>query len=221
MQEKEPGIIIGKDNSSAGGVAEIRKKEMRERKNGNEGSGIEESKNEVSENEENEKGGSEKERSDKLACCEKDHYERMTAALDRFVAVLPKGDPLAKRKKISLSELRDRSFLLLDETTELFSQAQKLCRRAGFEPPVAYQGVRVDTILAMTASGLGVSLLMEQTVPEKKDRGIVTVVLEETCESRLVFARKKSRKTAPAVNVFWEFLKEKIKEEKHQKNIIK
>lgn len=187
VQEKGPGIVLGKDNSSPVGIAEIWKKEMGERKSGNE-----ESENERS---------------------EKDRYERMTAALDRFVAVLPKGDPLAKRKKISLSELRDRSFLLLDEKTELFSQAQKLCRRAGFEPRVAYQGVRIDTILAMTASGLGVSLLMEQTIPEKKDPEIVTVALEETCESRLLFVRKESRKTVPAVNAFWEFLKEEVKKD--------
>ena len=162
---------------------------------------------------ESEKEGSATEKRGGQVCCESDHYERMTAALDRFVAVLPKGDPLAKRKKISLSELRDRSFLLLDEKTELFSQAQKLCRRAGFEPRVAYQGVRIDTILAMTASGLGVSLLMEQTIPEKKDPEIVTVALEETCESRLLFVRKESRKTVPAVNAFWEFLKEEVKKD--------
>ena len=88
-----------------------------------------------------------------------------------------------------------------------FIPHQRLCRCAGFEPRVAYQGVRIDTILAMTASGLGVSLLMEQTIPEKNNRNIVTVALEETCESRLLFVRKKSRKTAPAVNAFWEFLK--------------
>ena len=179
--------------------------------------GIRESEKEGSETEKkSEQACCEKERYEKggPACCEHDHYEKVTAALDRFVAVLPKSDPLAGRKKISLSELNDRSFLLLDEKTELFSQAQRLCRRAGFEPRVAYQGVRIDTILAMTASGLGVSLLMEQTIPEKKDQGIVTVALEETCESRLVFVRKKSRKTAPAGKVFWEFLKEQIKEEK-------
>lgn len=162
---------------------------------------------------ESEKEGSATEKRGGQVCCESDHYEKVTAALDRFVAVLPKGDPLAKRKKISLSELRDRSFLLLDEKTELFSQAQKLCRRAGFEPRVAYQGVRIDTILAMTASGLGVSLLMEQTIPEKKDPEIVTVALEETCESRLLFVRKESRKTVPAVNAFWEFLKEAVKKD--------
>lgn len=170
---------------------------------------------------ESEKEGSETEKKDGQACCAPDHYEKVTAALDRFVAVLPKSDPLAGRKKISLSELSDRSFLLLDEKTELFSQAQRLCRQAGFEPHVAYQGVRIDTILAMTASGLGVSLLMEQTIPGKKDPEIVTVALEETCESRLLFVRKKGRKTAPAVNAFWEFLKEEMKEEKQQKNSIR
>ena len=84
----------------------------------------------------------------------KTYDEKLTVAYDRFVAVLPENDPLAERTEISLRELEDRSFLLLDEKTELFSKAQKLCRRAGFEPNVAYQGVRIDTILAMTANGL-------------------------------------------------------------------
>lgn len=99
--------------------------------------------------------------------------EKLTVAYDRFVAVLPENDPLAERTEISLRELEDRSFLLLDEKTELFSKAQKLCRRAGFEPNIAYQGVRIDTILAMTANGLGVSLLMDRTIPEKKEDGII------------------------------------------------
>ena len=84
----------------------------------------------------------------------KTYDEKLTVAYDRFVAVLPENDPLAERTEISLRELEDRSFLLLDEKTELFSKAQKLCRSAGFEPNVAYQGVRIDTILAMTANGL-------------------------------------------------------------------
>ena len=105
----------------------------------------------------------------------KTYDEKLTVAYDRFVAVLPENDPLAERTEISLRELEDRSFLLLDEKTELFSKAQKLCRRAGFEPNVAYQGVRIDTILAMTANGLGVSLLMDQTIPEKKEDGIIKI----------------------------------------------
>ncbi len=136
--------------------------------------------------------------------------EKLTVAYDRFVAVLPENDPLAERTEISLRELEDRSFLLLDEKTELFSKAQKLCRRAGFEPNVAYQGVRIDTILAMTANGLGVSLLMDRTTPEKKEDGIIKIALKETCESRLLFVRRKSQKGNPAVNVFWEFLKKEI-----------
>lgn len=137
--------------------------------------------------------------------------EKLTAAYDRFVAVLPENDPLGERTEISLKELEDRHFLLLDEKTELFSKAQKLCLRAGFEPNVAYQGVRIDTILAMTANGLGVSLLMDRTIPEKKEEGIIKIALKETCESRLLFVRRKGRKGNPAVNVFWEFLKKEYK----------
>ena len=137
--------------------------------------------------------------------------EKLTAAYDRFVAVLPANDPLAERTEISLKELEDRHFLLLDEKTELFSKAQKLCLRAGFEPNVAYQGVRIDTILAMTVNGLGVSLLMDRTIPEKKEEGIIKIALKETCESRLLFVRRKGRKGNPAVNVFWEFLKKEYK----------
>ncbi len=137
--------------------------------------------------------------------------EKLTAAYDRFVAVLPENDPLAERTEISLKELEDRHLLLLDEKTELFSKAQKLCLRAGFEPNVAYQGVRIDTILAMTANGLGVSLLMDRTIPEKKEEGIIKIALKETCESRLLFVRRKGRKGNPAVNVFWEFLKKEYK----------
>ena len=138
-------------------------------------------------------------------------YEKIVAERDHFTAILPLQHPLCRKKtetgsKIDLKELKNEKFILLDEKTELFKSVYHLCINAGFSPQVVHKSVRIDTILGMVAAGMGVSILMEKSIPKELNSRVRILPLECTVESELAFVRR-SGKMGEALRTFWGFLK--------------
>ena len=127
---------------------------------------------------------------------------------DRFVAVLPKRHPLAKNAVIALSDLADENFLILGLAESPYYSVEELCREAGFEPKITYQGTRIDLILRMIEEGLGVSLIMEKSLGNSLSDQLVTREIEPTNESFLNFYLSEDA-DAPAPKEFFRFLKSK------------
>ena len=124
---------------------------------------------------------------------------------DRFVAVLPKCHPLAKNAVIALSDLADENFLILGLAESPYYSVEELCREAGFEPKITYQGTRIDLILRMIEEGLGVSLIMEKSLGNSLSDQLVTREIEPTNESFLNFYLSEDA-DAPAPKEFFQFL---------------
>lgn len=124
---------------------------------------------------------------------------------DRFVAVLPKRHPLAKNAVIALSDLVDENFLILGLAESPYYSVEELCREAGFEPKITYQGTRIDLILRMIEEGLGVSLIMEKSLGNSLSDQLVTREIEPTNESFLNFYLSEDA-DAPAPKEFFQFL---------------
>lgn len=124
---------------------------------------------------------------------------------DRFVAVLPKRHPLAKNAVIALSDLADENFLILGLAESPYYSVEELCREAGFEPKITYQGTRIDLILRMIEEGLGVSLIMEKSLGNSLSDQLVTREIEPTNESFLNFYLSEDA-DAPAPKEFFQFL---------------
>lgn len=124
---------------------------------------------------------------------------------DRFVAVLPKRHPLAKNAVIALSDLADENFLILGLAKSPYYSVEELCREAGFEPKITYQGTRIDLILRMIEEGLGVSLIMEKSLGNSLSDQLVTREIEPTNESFLNFYLSEDA-DAPAPKEFFQFL---------------
>ncbi|MGE7906989.1 LysR family transcriptional regulator [Peribacillus sp. NPDC094092] len=75
---------------------------------------------------------------------------------DELVLIIAKRHPLEKRKKISIKELREESFVSFKEGSGIRSQLLATCNREGFEPLIAYECASPRTLVA---EGLGVSVL--------------------------------------------------------------
>lgn len=133
-------------------------------------------------------------------------YEKITMEYDQFAAVLPLNHPLAKKEKICLSELKDQCFLQLDRHTQLIHQFYALCRQAGFEPNVSYTGTRIDNILDFVSQGMGISLMMQNSIRSLNHPGIVIIPLDTTINSELAFIRARHQHHSPASNIFWKFV---------------
>jgi LysR family transcriptional regulator, hydrogen peroxide-inducible genes activator len=88
---------------------------------------------------------------------------------DEFVAALPKGHPLAKKKSLSLSDLEDALVLLLEEGHCFRTQALALCEKVrARECP--FRATSLATLAQMVSGGVGVTLLPSLSVSVENRR---------------------------------------------------
>ena len=76
-----------------------------------------------------------------------------------MLAVLPKSHPLAKKKSISLADLSNEPYILLEE--EHYSEPMAAFKTAGIIPNIQYTIHDDYAIMMMVEEGLGVSILAE------------------------------------------------------------
>ncbi|KQX88138.1 LysR family transcriptional regulator [Variovorax sp. Root473] len=83
------------------------------------------------------------------------------AERDVFVAALPAGHALARRRRLALSDLAAEPFVMYGamEVPGLHAAALLACQQAGFIPDVQQEAVQVQTLISLVESGLGVALV--------------------------------------------------------------
>lgn len=92
-----------------------------------------------------------------------------------FRAVLPKNHPLSEKKSLTLEDLADEPFLLLEEGA--YSEPLEAFHATGITPNVALRVHDDYSILSMVEQGLGVSILTE-LVLHKTSYDIVALPIE-------------------------------------------
>jgi len=100
---------------------------------------------------------------------------------DGLVAVIPDGDVLASRRQLQIACLADRQFVATDEVVapQWHHTINSMCRSAGFEPRVGQRTNDWGAVLALVASGLGVSIV-SSTLARVRFPGVVFVPLKGT-----------------------------------------
>ncbi|MCB1996730.1 MAG: LysR family transcriptional regulator [Rhodoferax sp.] len=80
---------------------------------------------------------------------------------DQLVAALPRGSPLAERRRLAVRDLAEQPFVIYAAPAALNLRAQVLsvCQAAGFAPRIVQEAVQVQTLLSLVESGLGVALV--------------------------------------------------------------
>jgi DNA-binding transcriptional LysR family regulator len=85
---------------------------------------------------------------------------------EEFVAVLPRSDPLAgRRRAVSLQDLADRDWVLFLPDHGLTELILEVCASAGFAPRRAVQTGQVAAAAHLAAAGFGVTLIPNNVVP--------------------------------------------------------
>jgi LysR family hydrogen peroxide-inducible transcriptional activator len=80
---------------------------------------------------------------------------------EELLAAVPAGSPLARRKRLSLSEVTSGPFLLLDEMHCLGRHTLQLCTDRDCVPTISCRTAQLLTLQEMVALGQGVSLVPE------------------------------------------------------------
>ena len=80
--------------------------------------------------------------------------------IDQFVAVVNQSHPLANKKSIHLSALKNENFIIFhrDEALGLFDETITICKQADFSPNIISQPRHMQTLVTEVAAGLGVAI---------------------------------------------------------------
>ena len=110
-----------------------------------------------------------------------------------FMVALPKAHPLAKRKSISADELKHEKMLLLgtghcfrDHVLEVCPEYAQFSSAAADGMRKTFEGSSLETIKYMVASGMGVTVVPQLSVPAEKQPHVVYVPFDKPAPMRRV-----------------------------------
>jgi LysR family hydrogen peroxide-inducible transcriptional activator len=94
-------------------------------------------------------------------------FETFPLLTEPLFAALPQGDKLAKRRSLSLKDLRTQPFLLLRDGHCFRDTAVAACDRARLHPQIIFESGQFSSLLSMVGAGMGVSIVPEMAIDKK------------------------------------------------------
>jgi LysR family hydrogen peroxide-inducible transcriptional activator len=91
-------------------------------------------------------------------------FETFPLLAERLFAALPPGHKLAKRRTLSLKDLRAQPFLLLRDGHCFRDSAVAACDRARLHPQIVFESGQFSSLLSMVGAGMGVSIVPEMAI---------------------------------------------------------
>jgi LysR family hydrogen peroxide-inducible transcriptional activator len=134
-------------------------------------------------------------------------HEFETAALltERLFAALPKNHELAKRRSLSLKDLRSEPFLLLRDGHCFRDTAVAACDRARLHPQVIFESGQFSSLLSMVGAGMGVSIVPEMAIEKNLPCRYVAIADEQAART-IGMAVLRGRSLSRAHNAFLQHL---------------
>jgi LysR family hydrogen peroxide-inducible transcriptional activator len=136
------------------------------------------------------------------------HLEHETLVTEPLLAALPGDHRLARKSQVTLSELRDERFVVLDEMHCLGNQIAGFCSQLPFPLSITCRSTQISTIQALIALGQGVSLLpaMARDADRSSQRAYVPLTGAGLART-LAAVWHKNRYKSPNMQRFVEFLR--------------
>ena len=94
-------------------------------------------------------------------------FETFPLLAERLFAALPAGHKLAKRRSLSLKDLRAQPFLLLRDGHCFRDTAVAACDRARLHPQIVFESGQFSSLLSMVGAGMGFSIVPEMAIDKK------------------------------------------------------
>ncbi|HEU4565445.1 MAG TPA: LysR family transcriptional regulator [Gemmatimonadaceae bacterium] len=120
---------------------------------------------------------------------------------DRYVALLPEGHPLARRRTLRLAEVLAEP-LVLHPTAMRPSWADgmlALCRAEGIEPRVAQEATESSVAPSFVAAGLGVTLVVESLARPPRPGVVARRLAAPAPTTRLLLVHRADESRAPVL----------------------
>lgn len=134
------------------------------------------------------------------------------ATPDRMLLAVPARHRLARRRGgIRFEEASGEPFLLLRDGHCFRNDVLRLCKRQRMNPNIVFEGGQFDTLLALVASGLGVTLLPEMGKARFRRSGVKLLELADPAPFRTVgLVRWRAKFLSPAAKLLIDLAKKAI-----------
>lgn len=142
-----------------------------------------------------------------------DEFNKIPFTTDHLVAVLPKTHALANREYLSLDEIQGEAFLFLNKNTTMYTICENACHEAGFEPNVAFTGLRGENLIDLAAKGMGVALLTRRPIAGMHHEEVVLVDVVPYVTTSICLVYPKHKKIAEPLRSFLGYVQNYVKEQ--------
>jgi LysR family hydrogen peroxide-inducible transcriptional activator len=78
---------------------------------------------------------------------------------EELVLALPPGHALARKRSVAVGDLAGESLIVMKEGHCLGDQVLGFCDRRDVKPKISFRSAQLETVQALVASGLGISLI--------------------------------------------------------------
>jgi LysR family transcriptional activator of glutamate synthase operon len=130
--------------------------------------------------------------------------------------VTPPGHRFADCASIDLGKLAWEDFVLPSNSYNLTAQIIDACRRAGFEPRVAYQAGSIAAVMNFVREGLGVTILPAVALQGLARQGVAVINLDSVLTRDLHLIRGKDRSTTRAAAALMAQVRVSVSQKMHQ-----
>jgi DNA-binding transcriptional LysR family regulator len=126
---------------------------------------------------------------------------------DRYEAILPADHRLARRRRLSVSDLGEEPWVASTSAIGCRRITEAVCREAGFEPKVAFEADETLAAQALVAAGVGVSLLPHLALTTRHP-DVVVRTLTDAPERRIWAARREGAYASPASDAMLQIMQD-------------
>lgn len=119
---------------------------------------------------------------------ESDQVETTPLFTEELVVAMPARHPLARRRRLAMTDLTSEPFVVLNEAHCLTGNVLSFCSTQDMAPFVASRSHQILTVLELVRLGQGVSLIPKMAVPRGEDAGLVFRRLSGDTPTRTVAA---------------------------------
>jgi LysR family hydrogen peroxide-inducible transcriptional activator len=130
--------------------------------------------------------------------------------VDRMLLAVPAKHPLGRqRRRVALRDVAREPFLLLKDGHCFRDDVLELCKASRVNPHVVFEGGQLETLVAMVASGAGVTLLPEMARRHYRHTGIRMLDFLPPLPARTIgLVRAKDKFQTEAARAFLNVLKQ-------------
>ena len=131
---------------------------------------------------------------------DKDSTQKGVICTDRLVAVLPSGHSLCRKKFLSLKDIADGKFVLMNPYTSIYSLCIDEFKKVGISPTIIGTA-RPESILSSVSLGNCISLLPLGNFEIFRHNGVTTIPLSPDVQLPIIVIGRKGAKSR-AVTAF-------------------